>query len=83
MGIFTPYKERTATARCEEDSEIYSIDEARIMQLFFQNPTFGYYLIQLSVKRFIANYIRPSIPLGAKTSGTAAGEGSRNVAAGG
>jgi CRP/FNR family cyclic AMP-dependent transcriptional regulator len=60
MGIFSPYKERTATARCEEDAEIYTIDEGKITQLFFQNPSFGYYLIQLSVKRFIQNYVRAS-----------------------
>ncbi|KPJ85430.1 MAG: hypothetical protein AMS17_14390 [Spirochaetes bacterium DG_61] len=58
MGIFSPFKERTATALCEEDSEIYMIDEHKITQLFFQNPSFGYYLIQLVIKRFILNYIR-------------------------
>jgi CRP/FNR family cyclic AMP-dependent transcriptional regulator len=77
MGVFSPYKERTATARCEEDSEIYTIDEGKIMQLFFQNPSFGYYLIQLSVKRFIQNYIRPSSPDGGeKASEPAARRGS-------
>jgi len=34
------------------------IDEHKITQLFFQNPSFGYYLIQLVIKRFILNYIR-------------------------
>jgi CRP/FNR family cyclic AMP-dependent transcriptional regulator len=81
MGIFSPYKERTATARCEEDSEIYTIDEGKITQLFFQNPSFGYYLIQLSVKRFIENYIHPSSSGGSETApDPVAKQGGKDVA---
>ena len=56
IGIFSPYKERTATAKCMEDGEILAIDETKITQLYYQNPTFGYYLIQLVIKRFIENF---------------------------
>lgn len=58
IGIFSPFKQRTATAVCEEDSEIYSIDEKKITQLYFQNPSFGYFLIQLIIKRFVTTYIK-------------------------
>lgn len=56
IGIFSPYKSRTATAQCVEDGEILSMSESKITQLYFQNPTFGYYLIQLVIKRFIENF---------------------------
>jgi len=57
MGIFSPFKERTASAVCTRDSEIYSISEDKITQLYYQNPAFGYYLIQLVTKRFVTTYI--------------------------
>jgi CRP/FNR family cyclic AMP-dependent transcriptional regulator len=56
IGIFSPYKSRTATAQCVEDGEILSMSESKITQLYYQNPTFGYYLIQLVIKRFIENF---------------------------
>ncbi|MBN1697814.1 MAG: cyclic nucleotide-binding domain-containing protein [Spirochaetales bacterium] len=58
IGIFSPYKTRTATAMCVEDGQLMTIHESTITQLYYQNPTFGYYLIQLIIKRFIENYDR-------------------------
>ncbi len=58
MGIFSPFRERTDTAVCESRLEIFTIDEDKIKQLYYQNPTFGFYLIKLLTKRFIANYIK-------------------------
>jgi CRP-like cAMP-binding protein len=55
IGIFSPYKARTQTAECLSDGETYVINSSKIMQLYYQNPTFGYYLIQLVIKRFIDN----------------------------
>ncbi len=52
IGIFSPFKERTATAVCEDECEIFTIKDETITQLFFQNPSFGLYLIQLVCKRF-------------------------------
>ena len=61
IGIFSPFKTRTATAKCIEDGEILTISEDKIKQLYFQNPTFGYYLIQLIIKRFIENFEREQL----------------------
>lgn len=55
MGIFSPFKERTCSAVCKEDSIIYTINEEKIKQLYYQNPAFGFHLIQLIIKRFIMN----------------------------
>jgi CRP/FNR family transcriptional regulator, cyclic AMP receptor protein len=55
MGIFSPFNERTDTAICDSDMEIYMIDEDKINQLYYQNPQFGFYLIRLLTKRFILN----------------------------
>ncbi len=57
MGIFSPYKERTASAVCEEDLEAYTMpmNKEGIIQLFFNDPPLVIELIQLSIKRFIEN----------------------------
>mgnify|MGYP001550789068 CR=1 FL=1 len=55
MGIFSPYKQRTDTAVCNEKMEVFEIDEDKINQLYYQNPSFGFYLIKLLTKRFILN----------------------------
>ena len=53
IGIFSTVKERTLTAVCEEDCEIESINDDKILQLFYQNPRFGYFMIRLIVSRYI------------------------------
>jgi CRP/FNR family transcriptional regulator, cyclic AMP receptor protein len=55
MGVFSPYKERTATALCQTNGEIYVVSEEKIFQLYYQNPAFGFYLMQLIIKRFLKN----------------------------
>jgi len=58
MGIFSPYNERTSTAVCEEDMEVYSITAQKMIQLYYQNPSFGLFLIQLITKRFVETYVK-------------------------
>ncbi len=54
MGIFSPFNERTDTAKCiDDDMAIYSITEKGVKQLYFQNPEFGFYLVKLITGRFI------------------------------
>ena len=48
MGIFSPFNERTDTAVCmDDDMQVYSITEKGVMQLYYQNPEFGFYLVKL------------------------------------
>jgi CRP-like cAMP-binding protein len=51
IAIFSPDKERTATVVCEEDTEFLSIHEKQVLQLYYQNPKFGFHLIQLIIFR--------------------------------
>ncbi len=54
MGIFSPHKERTDTARCiDDDMEVYSISGGGVKQLYYQNPQFGFYLVKLITGRLI------------------------------
>ena len=53
VGIFSPHQERTSTAVCETDTEFLTIPGNKVIQLYYQNPQFGFYLIQLIIRRFI------------------------------
>ncbi|MEE8185938.1 MAG: cyclic nucleotide-binding domain-containing protein [Thermodesulfobacteriota bacterium] len=55
IAIFSPDKERTATAVCEEDTEFLAIHEKHVLQLYYQNPKFGFYLVQLIIFRLLKN----------------------------
>ena len=55
MGIFSPFKERTASAVCEEDVEAYTMGKDEVINFFGKDPAMAIDLIQLSIKRFIEN----------------------------
>jgi len=55
MGIFSPFKERTASALCEDDLEAYTMGRDEVIKFFGQDPNLAINLIQLSIKRFIEN----------------------------
>jgi hypothetical protein len=47
MGIFAPDHRRTGTALCETEVEIGSISDEKALQLYYQNPAFGFSLFRL------------------------------------
>jgi CRP/FNR family cyclic AMP-dependent transcriptional regulator len=53
IAFFTEAKERTVSARCIGECRIVAIDEARFMSLFYQNPAFGFAVVQLISKRLM------------------------------
>ena len=57
MGVFASDQQRSATLRCKTDVELLSMTDKQIRQLYYQNPDFGFYLIQLLLKRFSQNEV--------------------------
>jgi CRP/FNR family cyclic AMP-dependent transcriptional regulator len=53
IGIFAPGHNRTATAIAEENTDVYSINEDEIIQLYYQNPKLAFYLVKLITRRLI------------------------------
>jgi len=51
IGLFTPTGRRTMTVRCKTDVEAATIGYDQIKELYFQNPQFGFRLLQLIVAR--------------------------------
>lgn len=58
MGVFAHEQVRSATLRCKTDAELLSMTDKQIRQLYYQNPDFGFYLIQLLLKRFAHNEVK-------------------------
>jgi len=55
MGVFAPDNRRTGTAVCESDVEVGAMTDEKVLQLYHQNPTFGFYMFRLVLKRMLEN----------------------------
>lgn len=58
VSLFSPTGQRTYTAVCETSVELLGITEAMVMQVFFQNPDFGFYIVKLITSRLLENASR-------------------------
>ena len=58
LGLLTPDHARTQTLECLEDGEVMQISYEQVKQLYFQNPKFGFYFLQLSTRRLFENIAR-------------------------
>lgn len=55
IGVFSPAGVRTGTAVCLEEAEVGEIDNAKVQQLYYQNPVFGMYLVRLVIDRLLTD----------------------------
>lgn len=55
IAFFTNSATRIATARCSEDTQVYSIDEKQFMRLQFEDPSFGMAVMRIITHRLIEN----------------------------
>jgi CRP-like cAMP-binding protein len=58
IGIFAPSGQRMDTAVCETPVELGVIEHDKIVQLYYQNPEFGFSLIRLVIQRLEDDYAR-------------------------
>jgi Cyclic nucleotide-binding domain len=58
LGFLAPNNRRTQTVECTEDGRVLTIAYDRLLELYFQNPEFGYYLLRLSSERLLENMAR-------------------------
>lgn len=58
LGMLSPDRLRTQSAVCVDPGQILVITYDQVRQLFFQNPKFGYYFMQLSARRLFENMKR-------------------------
>src|SRR5215813_2081241 len=53
MGVFSPFKERTASAICQTDSTFLVLDERTALELYYQHPDFGLFMVRTIIRRFL------------------------------
>ena len=55
IGVFARDQERTATIVCRTDCRVYELTESKAKQLFFQDKSFGFGIMQLIINRLLEN----------------------------
>ncbi|MGA7327916.1 MAG: cyclic nucleotide-binding domain-containing protein [Rhodomicrobium sp.] len=58
LGFLTPNNRRTGTVECIEDGQVLTITYERLLEIYFQNPQFGYYFLVLTSQRLLENIAR-------------------------
>jgi CRP/FNR family transcriptional regulator, cyclic AMP receptor protein len=47
VGLFAPHGVRSLTAICDDDCRLATISADKVLELYYQNPRFGFFLIRL------------------------------------
>jgi Cyclic nucleotide-binding domain len=58
LGFLAPDNRRTQSLECTEDGQVLAITYERLLEIYFQNPEFGYYFLRLSTERLLQNITR-------------------------
>jgi CRP/FNR family transcriptional regulator, cyclic AMP receptor protein len=55
IGVFAPKQVRTATVVCRTDCNLFELTEHKAKQLYFQDRSFGFAVLQLIIARLMEN----------------------------
>jgi CRP/FNR family transcriptional regulator, cyclic AMP receptor protein len=58
FALISPDKTRTQTLQCTEAGKLLEITYGQVKQLYYQNPTFGFFFLQLISRRLFENIKR-------------------------
>ena len=58
LGMLAPDGKRTQTVVCAENCEALEITYVRLEELYYQNPTFGFYFLRVASERLFDNIAR-------------------------
>ena len=58
LGFVAPDQRRTLSLRCVQSGEVLTIGYDQVRQLYFQNPTFGFFFLRLISRRLFADIER-------------------------
>ena len=72
IGVFAQHRQRMATVVCLTDCELYELSARKAKELYYQDPSFGYAVLQTIIGRLIENMepINP-MPANSHANGTA------------
>jgi hypothetical protein len=71
LAMLAPDNRRTATLECIEEGDALSITYEQVEQLYYQNPTFGFYFLRLATARLFDNIARLEAELARQHSASA------------
>jgi CRP-like cAMP-binding protein len=58
LGLLAPENRRTSSVECAETGAVLTITYDKVQELYFQNPTFGFYFLRLTTERLLQNITR-------------------------
>ena len=58
LGLLAPGNRRTQTVECVEAGEVLTITYDKVLELYFQDPEFGFYFLRLTTERLMQNVSR-------------------------
>jgi CRP-like cAMP-binding protein/uncharacterized protein (DUF697 family) len=58
LGFLSPNNLRTQSVECIETGEVLTISYEKLLEIYFQNPEFGYFFLRLTSDRLLQNFAR-------------------------
>lgn len=58
LGFISPDNKRTQSVECIEDAEVLTITYDKLLEIYFENPEFGYFFLRLVSDRLLQNHAR-------------------------
>lgn len=58
LGFIAPERKRTQTVECLDQVHVLIISYDKVSELYFQNPSFGFYFLKLTSERLLQNMQR-------------------------
>ncbi|MEX0961160.1 MAG: LuxR C-terminal-related transcriptional regulator [Burkholderiales bacterium] len=55
IGIFAPAHERTCSAECETDTDLFALTADQVKQIYYRNPQFAFFVVNLIAKRLMSD----------------------------
>jgi CRP-like cAMP-binding protein len=55
LGFVSPKNKRTQSVECIENGEVLTISYEKLLEIYFQNPDFGYFFLRLVSDRLLQN----------------------------
>jgi CRP-like cAMP-binding protein len=83
LGMLAPDRRRTQTLECVESGDLLAVSYEQVRELYFQNPDFGFYLMQVATGRLFDNLhaLEQRLSQGSAAYAQATAEIDRNAAA--
>jgi hypothetical protein len=69
LAFLAPGNRRTQSVECIEDGQVLTISYDKVTELYFQNPTFGFYFLRLASERLLQNNARLEAELASRPRG--------------